>query len=247
VNKTKDYGQEKVLVVPLEKLSLWEGLRPASQDMLETFRQNSSFVLRNKAEGNPQLKQIIPYCVLCNIDSNGIKRLFHAKRKSGADRELKSKWTIGIGGHINPKDDREIYRECFKENISLIGLAAENNFDTIVINCVKRELDEEVVINWNDVAQIRYHSLLFTSTDSVSKDHLAIVLLIELKTTNIKIREEELADGCFFSEEEFMIYTDYVDWLHWLHTPEGMEMERNCKGIISACAVEFMTGPIKNN
>ena len=80
---------------------------------LEILGQNFQFIPRNEVEGNPRLKQIIPYCILYHKDNKGfpmemkngvVVRFFHAQRKPEADRELQEKWTIGLGGHINPQD-----------------------------------------------------------------------------------------------------------------------------------------------
>jgi len=242
----KDYGKEEVLVIPAEKIPPWEGIKIASQEILELLRGNSFSILRNKAEGNPDLKQIIPYCTLIHTDKKGVRRLFYAKRKSGADRELSGKWTIGLGGHINLKDRRALYQRLWKKKIGIPGLSIKNSFDVALLNCVKRELDEEVEMNWNDVIEIKYCTFLFTSSDYVSKDHLGISLTIRLKNRNVKIRKGELADGAFFTEEEFLIYTGYHDFIHFLHTPEGMEMERRSRKIIALCMASFMAGPPKN-
>ena len=231
----KDYGKEEVLVVPAEKISLWEGIKPASQETLELCRKNSFLISRNRAEGNSYLRQIIPYCTLIHIDEKGMTHLFYAKRKPEADRELSGKWTIGLGGHINPKDRHVLYRGLCKRKIDIVGLEMDNSFDAMILNCAARELKEEVRIDWDDVIEIKYYALISTSSDFVSKDHLGVVLLFMLRTMEVEIRQEEFTKGGFFTEEEFLIYADYSDWLRWLHTSEGIKMEEHCRGIISLC------------
>jgi len=224
----KDYGKEEVLIVPADKIPLWKGAKPASQEILDILRRHGSMIRRKDAEGNPRLKQIIPYCVLYHVDGKGTRRLFYAQRKSSADRELGGKWTIGLGGHINPKDARRVYRRSREKKITVIGLNVKKTFDRTILNCAKRELNEELEIDWKNVLKIKYLALVFTSSDSVSRDHLAVVLLIKMKTKNVRIKEEEFVAGGFYTEEEFMIYTDFGSMLTWLHeTPEGQYMDRN--------------------
>ena len=68
----KDYDNEKVLVVPSNIVIPWEGVETENKEkILETLGQNFSFVLRNEAEGNPEMRQIIPYCVLSHTDDRG--------------------------------------------------------------------------------------------------------------------------------------------------------------------------------
>ena len=150
----RDYGQEKVLVVPWAKIPHWERVIPASQEILRLFKNSSLFVLRNKVEGDPSFKQIIPYCVLSYTDRKGITRLFHAQRRLEADRELGSKWTIGLGGHINPEDSSS--RQFLKEEVNIVGLTLDDSFDATILSCAKRELDEEVEMIWDDVLEIKY-------------------------------------------------------------------------------------------
>jgi len=228
----KDYGKEEVLVVSSERIPLWEGVKPASQEVIELLRKNSFMILRNKAEGNPRFKQIIPYCVLCHTDKKRRTRLFHAQRKAEADRELSGKWTIGLGGHVTPKDG--FPHRFIEKKINIINLATDNPFDVMLLNCAKRELGEEVEMDWNDIIKIKYLALIFTKSDLVSKDHLGVVLMFRLRTKNVRIKKEEFLRGGFFTEEEFLIYTDYGDWLHWLHeTPEGQYMDRNWRKILA--------------
>lgn len=208
--------------MPRDKISLWEGIIPASQKILAMLRENSSFILRNEAEGNPDLKQIIPYCVLMHIDEAGTTRLFYAQRRGSADRELGGKWTIGMGGHINLEDGS--FGKFLMGKIGVKNLNPNDRFDATILNCVKRELGEELEINWQDVLKIEYSALIFTASNEVSKDHVAIVLIIKLANEKVKVKDE-LFRGLFCTQEEFLIYTGYSEFLHWLHTPEGIKWE----------------------
>lgn len=220
--RTKDYGEEKVLVVPKDKIPLWEGIIPPSIEVLDILRKNSSFILRNKAEGNPDLKQIIPYCVLMHTDEAGITRLFYAQRRNNADRELGGKWTIGMGGHINPEDSSFV--KLINTKVEVRNLDIHHDFDVTILKCIERELQEEFEMTWQDIINIEYRALIFTSSDGVSKDHIAMVMMVKLATQNVKVKDE-LFRGSFFTQEEFLIYIGFSEFLNWLHSPEGIEYE----------------------
>lgn len=101
---------EKVLVFPTALLrSACDGepfqgvLRGKEVDRILEFVLNSNdlqYMDRDKAENDPDFKQIIPYCLL---DRDGLY-LSYRRTKKGGDSRLYEKWSIGIGGHINPSD-----------------------------------------------------------------------------------------------------------------------------------------------
>lgn len=216
-----DYGKEEVLVIPTNTIIPWEGVKTKNKwQILETISQNAFLMLRNEAEGNPQVTQIIPYCVLSHTDSEGTKRLFHAQRKSEADRELKGKWTIGIGGHINPED--RVIHSLSKKQKKIMNL--DKDLIPTLLACVKRELSEELVCDRKDVMGVGFICLLMTKADSVSKDHLGVVLKLEMATRNVNVKPDgELAKGFFATELEFLIYLDWHDFLLSIHTPEEIK------------------------
>lgn len=231
----KDYGDEEVLVVPSNVIISWEGVETRHKEkILEILGQNFSFVLRNKAEGNPEMRQIISYCVLSHTDDKGVTRLFYARRKAEeADRELKGKWTIGIGGHINPEDDCSL--RLSKRRREITDLFIDSHFLEILFTCAEREISEEVEINgkvkldWRDVKRVEFVGLLISSEDLVSQDHLGVVLKLEMATQNVKVRETaELSRGGFFTPLEFTIFLDWTDFLLSIHTTE--EVERFLEG-----------------
>lgn len=220
----RDYGKEEALVIPKGVITSWEGVKIKSRwRILTIIIQNTFFMLRNEAEGNPNITQIIPYCVLSHTDSKGTERLFHAQRKSYADRELKGKWTIGIGGHINPED--QIFNHLIRKREKVANLNINKKLEQTLLNCAKRELSEELILDWRDVKKIEFLGLVMSTKDSVSKDHLGVVLIFEMTTQNVKVRPEgEMAYGQFLTQLEFLILLDWRDFLLSIHTPEQIKL-----------------------
>lgn len=220
----RDYGKEGVLVIPKNVIASWEGVKTKnSEEVLKVIRQNAYFLPRNKAESNPDVTQIIPYCVLSHTDSEGTKRLFHAQRKAIADRELAGKWTIGLGGHINPED--RIFNRLIRKRENVADLNIDNKLSQTLLNCAKRELNEELIFDWEDVKKIEFLGLVMNTEDLVSKDHLGIVLIFEMTTQDVKVRPEgEMAYGQFLTQLEFLILLDWRDFLLSIHIPEQIKL-----------------------
>jgi len=127
---------ENVLAIPLSvfKERYFEGFVPAvGRDDLGFYLGSPDgetpspavFLDRNIAENDPTYKQIIPYFILLQGES-----VFVFDRSSdGKEDRLHHKSSIGIGGHINDKDDSEPFWAYLKGGM--------------------RELLEEVGLNLN--------------------------------------------------------------------------------------------------
>ena len=55
---------------------------------------------RGDAEEDPTHKQVIPYLVL----RDGERWFLMRRTKAGGDARLHDRWSIGVGGHLNPGD-----------------------------------------------------------------------------------------------------------------------------------------------
>lgn len=95
---------EQVLVVERSVLMGdpgWEGIRTdglASFD--EIVATHGRFVDRESAETDRRLKQVIPYLVL----RDGPAYFLMRRTKAGGDARLHDRYSIGVGGHLNPGD-----------------------------------------------------------------------------------------------------------------------------------------------
>ena len=79
----------------------WRGVRGVGiEPYLAAIALHGSFRPRPEAETDPSWKQVIPYLVLRDGD-----RVFLMRRtRAGGDERLHERYTIGIGGHVNPGD-----------------------------------------------------------------------------------------------------------------------------------------------
>src|ERR1700758_5075669 len=96
---------ERVLVVPRSALMAgdpgWHGVTVERLDRFEAIvAREGRFEDRAVAEADRAWKQVIPYLVLRDR-----ARYFLMRRtRGGGDARLHDRWSIGIGGHLNPGD-----------------------------------------------------------------------------------------------------------------------------------------------
>jgi len=167
--------QENVLVVKND-YKLWDryyvesGICMNEEFITQLFNQDYLFIPRDKAENNPEFKQIIPYIVISSINAtNSLKnknwdRTYYAYRRSSKSTEdrLKRKWTLGFGGHINDID-------------------AGDSLISTFVNGFERELQEETGLTTSDFISVpRVVGIINNDTTDVGKVHLGVLIVIDL-------------------------------------------------------------------
>jgi predicted NUDIX family phosphoesterase len=164
-------AQELVYAVPRETLfdgvAVWRGVRREDvANILRRVDEAGTYVPRSEAEMDRTLKQIIPYLVLRDGG-----RIFLMKRtRAGGDARLHDRYTIGIGGHLNPGDGS-----------ALSGL--------------EREWHEELEAGF--VPQFEFVGLLNDDTVDVGVHHLGLVYLAEASGRPVGVRETDKLRGSF--------------------------------------------------
>ena len=147
----------------------------------------SYFMPRSRVEVNSSYKQIIPYIVLRCAD-----KCFTYLR-AGSEGRLTGKYSIGIGGHLNPKD--------------YLGVLSD-----VPMNGAKREFWEELFIEkpiisdhmWIDAGFRSNPYYLYDPRDSVGQVHFGLVYLINVSpdlSERIRLLEEGEVVGWKSKEE----------------------------------------------
>ncbi|MGC6426626.1 MAG: hypothetical protein ACON5H_06470 [Akkermansiaceae bacterium] len=176
----KDYQGEEILVIPralFDELGSFQGIETDVDRYLKAILdpKNNFFMDRGKAEEDPSFKQIIPYCL---FHHNG-RYLHYVRGKSGGESRLHAQGSVGIGGHINPVDEREDH----------LGRAT-------YLAGVEREIEEELNIVGGH--QNRIVGLLNDDSNPVGKVHLGVVHIFDLETDQVSSNEEALAKLAFY-------------------------------------------------
>ena len=187
-------SDELVLVVPtgdvVEELgagSSWLGIRPAGEaDLADLIRRRGDFRPRSLMESDESWKQVIPYPVL----RDGASWFLMRRTKAGGDARLHDRWSIGVGGHVNPSD---------------------GGLDGDLGAALRREWLEELVVDF--VPEFRFVGLLNDDTTSVGRVHLGLVYEADADGRTVAIRETEKLTGAFVpSAEVAAVAEDLETW-----------------------------------
>ncbi len=150
----------------------WRGVRVAGvHGILAAALASATFRPRAEAEDDPAWKQLIPYLVLRDGD-----RVFLMRRtRAGGDARLHDRFTIGVGGHVNPGD---------------AGIE----------DALRREWREEIDASFDP--EPRLIGLLNDDSDPVGAVHLGVVYEADARGRRVAIRETEKLSGTFQTLED---------------------------------------------
>ncbi len=176
--------EELVLTFPrplLDEIGAFQGLETRIDSYIPRIleAQNTRFIPRSKAEEDPSFKQIIPYVLI----KKGETLLHYVRGKASGEKRLVAKGSIGIGGHINHRD----------ENLFSTGLDYYEE-------AVQRELHEELRIDGH--FRTRVIGLINDDSTSVGQVHFGVVHLCELTNENVSKGEACITDLRFLTLEE---------------------------------------------
>lgn len=167
---------ERVLVLPRERVpggSDFRGVRVTGGNELAALRlaiaEHGRLLDRPLAEDDPRFKQLIPYVVLRDRG-----RVFVMRRSAaGGDARLHHRFSIGVGGHLDERDDGPDPLQA--------GL--------------EREWREELVADWSPT--FRLIGLLNDDSNPVGAVHLGVVFEVEAAGRQVAIRERDKLEGEF--------------------------------------------------
>ncbi|MBT4594262.1 hypothetical protein HOD08_00050 [bacterium] len=181
-------SDEKIFAVrrtDLFKQSSPQGFTPTAFSGYEkTLEGHGAFLWRSKLENDPTYKQIIPYMVFTHN-----KKIFVFQRKDTAtEQRLKSKFSIGIGGHLRSED--------------ITG--------TKISGWGKREFEEE--IEYHGSYKIKELGLINNDENAVGLVHAGFATLLIGNSDKISIKSEH-KDGWLLSFDECKkIKSRMEDW-----------------------------------
>jgi predicted NUDIX family phosphoesterase len=183
---------ELVLVVPTASVvaelgggEAWLGIRAAGEaDLADLIRREGTFRPRSAMESDPAWKQVIPYPVLRDGDAWFLMR----RTKAGNDARLHDRYSIGVGGHVNPED----------------GV-----LDGDLTTALRREWHEELVVEF--VPTFRFVGLLNDDTTAVGAVHVGLVYEGDAAGRPVAIRESDKLSGGFVATTEVAAVADRLE------------------------------------
>lgn len=161
---------EQVYVVPRSALidqAGWYGIRTDGLDaFVAALERDGRYEPREPMELDPAFKQVIPYLVL----RDGGRYFLMQRTTAGSDARLHGRYSIGVGGHLNPGDG------------GLLG-------------GLRREWEEEVIADF--VPTFRLVALLNDDTTDVGAVHLGAVYIADAAGRPVAVRETDKLTGSF--------------------------------------------------
>ena len=160
--------QEQILVIRRNVLFMYpeeyfEGIKNARdcKEILSRISGYAHFKPRNEMEQDELFMQIIPYIILRHKNTFFLyKRLQKAQ-----ESRLHEKYSLGIGGHINPQDESQ---------------------DTLTTAAL-REIQEE--LHLPQQGKLKLLGFLNRNREPVDKVHLGAVFLLDLPSSELSVKE----------------------------------------------------------
>ena len=175
---------ELVLGVPRTRLwdnAGWHGVREQGiESILAVVGAEAGFRPRGEVEDDPSWKQVIPYVVL----RDGARIFLMRRTRAGGDPRLHERYSIGVGGHVNPADG------------NLHG-------------GLLREWQEEIDAAF--VPQFRLLGLLNDDTDPVGAVHLGVVYEADAAGRPVAVREIHKLQGEFATRDGVRAVVDRME------------------------------------
>lgn len=180
---------ERVLVIErshFDKIGAFEGVRTEGiENYYDDILRGVKYVFRDIAESDLMKKQIIPQFLVRYKDEYYI-----SKRLTKSDEpRLRDCYYIAFGGHINPVDSSEKTGDVIEKSIN-------------------REMAEELDI---DVKNRKLVALVNDETMEVSRYHLGLIYLVELKERKAGVKEDEVLEGVWVNKKDLGKYFEDGD------------------------------------
>ena len=183
---------EDVLVIPTSAVvdelgggSAWLGIRPAGErELADLIRRRGEYRPRSAMEAEPAWKQVIPYPIL----RDGPRWFLMRRTRAGGDERLHDRYSIGVGGHVNPVD---------------------GGLDGDLTQALEREWTEELDVDF--VPVFRFLGLLNDDTTPVGEVHLGLVYEGDAAGRPVAIRETEKLSGGFVETAEVAAVADRLE------------------------------------
>jgi predicted NUDIX family phosphoesterase len=159
----------------------WRGVRGvALEPYLAAAADHGEFRPRSDAETDPSWKQLIPYLLVRDGE-----RIFLMRRtRAGGDERLHDRYTIGVGGHVNPEDG------------DLLG-------------GLRREWAEEIEADFEP--EFEPLGVLNDDENAVGAVHLGLVYQADVGGRQIGIREREKLEGKFAQTVDVAAIADKLE------------------------------------
>ena len=178
--------------------------------------ESTRFARRGDAERDPEFKQLIPYILfVCEDSATGRPSVFAYRRGDGqGETRLRSKWSVGVGGHINDVDASGKNAAQTAETAKVAGTAQTSEnvpsspFGNDLFSAgAAREIAEEVVLG-APILRFERVGLVNDDETEVGRVHLGVVCVATLAAPKLTSNEPDLAESGFRPVDELLAEID---------------------------------------
>ena len=177
--------------------------------------ESTRFARRGDAERDPEFKQLIPYILfVCEDSATGRPSVFAYRRGDGqGETRLRSKWSVGVGGHINDVDAGAESASASPLTQTLETAQTSENapsspFGSDLFSAgAAREIAEEVVLG-APILRFERVGLVNDDETEVGRVHLGVVCVATLAAPELKSNEPDLAESGFRPVDELLAEID---------------------------------------
>lgn len=142
-----------------ESFANWNGFVPSFNvvDFVNSLGDKVEEIDRDKLEGNPTYRQLIPYVVFVKDG-----KIFNALR-GGKEKRLHGFRTLGFAGHSRDLQEDNLYE--------------------ILLKNTYREIDEELKVSNFENFPVGF---IYSNASDVNRDHLGIVFMVATDSVALK-------------------------------------------------------------
>ena len=174
----------------------------SNDQLFKLILEKHIFMPRDLAEYDFNHKQVIPYLIIRNNDSY----LLLQRTSKQSEKRLHNKFSLGIGGHINPE--------------------SSDHGNNLIIGGVYKELNEEVLIK--KPYDLKFIGTINDESNSVSKVHLGLLYELEVPSAEYEVLEKDKMSAQWENRDNLINYYDKMEtWSQIVCdnyiTPEGQK------------------------
>ena len=172
---------ESVLVVHTSLLNAYLSdhkiglLRNGTRRIIDIVEKKYAYLERHIAEYDFNYKQIIPYVIITCKD----RFLLLNRTSKQTEKRLHNKYSLGIGGHINPD-------------------SADNG--GLIVGGLYKELNEEISLV--NPGALKFVGIINDESSSVSRVHLGLFYILDLLSPGYEILEKEKMMAKWVTKDE---------------------------------------------
>jgi len=157
------------------------------ETIFKNILNNLQWLRRGDAEVDFTRKQPIWYWVLYNPDIDSFylyKREDNTKNGKNGETRLNNKYSLGLGGHIEKQDIKNIKRNVLEDSLL-------------------REVEEEVGMN-GTIKGTKFVGLINSDATEVDDVHIGVLYIIETDATEAKPKDGEIAFWNFVKKKDIL-------------------------------------------